>query len=335
MYQHDIRVFGIQDGFQGLAEDGIGELSSFHVSGVLHRGGSMLGCNNSYDPARVWVGNDAAGRPRFESRIDRCLENVRRHELDALVVVGGDGTMGVTMALVERGVRCIGVPKTIDNDVAGNELAFGFLTAAATATEALDRLHSTAESHHRVMVCEVMGRNAGWIALHAGVASGADVILIPEIPFDLDHVCRAVERRRQHGRGFSIIAAAEGAAPVDGGPVVAARDPTAPEPVRLGGIGKVLAGEIERRSGIETRTTVLGHVQRGGPPIAADRVLATQFGHHAIELLKAGKFGRMAVLRRGALCDQPIAEAAGRQRRVAPDDPLITAARALRTCFGD
>jgi 6-phosphofructokinase 1 len=335
MYQHRMRVFGIQDGFQGLAEDGVGELSSFHVSGVLSRGGSILGCNNRYDPSRVFAGHDEHGRPRFEDRIDRCLETMERHRLEALVVVGGDGTMSAAMPLLRRGVPLIGVPKTIDNDVVGTDISFGFLSAAATATDALDRLHSTAESHHRVIVCEVMGRNAGWIALHAGVASGSDVILLPEIPFDIERVCEAVTLRQRHGRGFSIVAAAEGARPAGGSAVVAERDPTAPDPVRLGGVGRVVADAIMAATGIDARTTVLGHIQRGGPPIAADRVLATQFGHHAMELLCAGRFGSMTVRRGGVLTHQPIADAAGRQRCVPIDHPLIQAARSLRTSFGD
>jgi 6-phosphofructokinase 1 len=335
IYQHDIRVFGIEDGFQGLAENRIGELSSFHVSGVLTRGGTILGTNNRYNPARVYVGKDANGEPIYESKIDECITNLRRHHLDALIVIGGDGTMSCAASLVERGVRCVGVPKTIDNDLVGTDITFGFLTAVSTATEALDRLHSTAESHHRVMVCEIMGRNAGWLALHAGIASGSDVILIPEIPFDVDVICNFVQQRSHRGRGFSIIACSEGAREKGGEQVVARIDETSPDPHRLGGIAEQLAEKISNRTDLETRTTVLGHVQRGGTPIASERVLATQLGHHALRLLLNGREGRMVVMRGETLSDADLLAATNRQRLVPLEHPLITAARAVRTCFGD
>jgi 6-phosphofructokinase 1 len=199
----------------------------------------------------------------------------------------------------------------------------------------LDRLHSTAASHHRVMVCELMGRNAGWLTLHAGIGSGSDVILIPEIPFDIDTICRFVKSRTRRGRGFSIVACAEGAHPRDGEPVVAQRIEDSPDPIRLGGIGEQVARAVAERSGIETRTTVLGHVQRGGPPVPADRVLATRFGFHALELLMEGARNRLVVMRDGRITDCDVRDAMGRQRRVPLDDPLIDVGRAVRTCFGD
>jgi 6-phosphofructokinase 1 len=233
-------------------------------------------------------------------------------------------------------VNLVGVPKTIDNDLVGTDITFGFLTAVNTATEALDRLHSTADSHHRVVVCEVMGRNAGWIALFAGVASGSDVILIPEIAFDLDVVAESIDRRmRKGGPGFAIVAVSEGAKPKGGEQVVARVDPTSPDPIRLGGIGQVIAAEIEKRTGVESRTTVLGHVQRGGPPIAADRILATHFGFHAIATLLAGRRGRMVVRQNNVYTDVDLLHSAGKQRLVRADFPLIAAARAIGTCFGD
>ena len=335
IYDHGLRVFGIEDGFQGLAEDRIGELSSAHVSGIMNRGGTILGTNNKYNPMRVCVGKDADDAPRFESRMPQCFESIRRHRLDALVVVGGDGTMSCAAPFVEAGIPCVGVPKTIDNDIVGTDITFGFTTAYSTATDALDRLHSTAASHHRVMVCELMGRNAGWLALHAGVASGSDAILIPEIPFQIESVCRAVENRRRRNRGFSIVVVAEGACPVGGEVCIARHDPTSPDPVRLGGIGEQVAQALAERTGIETRTTVLGHIVRGGSPVPADRVLATQFGHQAMNLLTSGRSGRMAVQRAGELSDVEILHAAHKQRRVPPDHPLIKVARAVRTCFGD
>jgi len=335
IYQYGLRVFGIEDGFLGLIENRISELTSMHVSGILARGGTILGSNNRISPTHYPTGHDDAGAPRIVDATPQCLANIERHRLDAIIVVGGDGTMSCAAPLVEKGVNCIGVPKTIDNDIVGTDITFGFLTAAATATDALDRLHSTAMSHHRVMVCEVMGRNAGWIALHAGVASGADVILIPEIPFDMDVVCEFVLSRMHRGRGFSIVACAEGAKFKGGKATIKKIDPSKPDPILLGGIGAVVSEEIGERTGIETRTTVLGYTQRGGPPVARDRVLATQFGHHAMELLMSGAMGRMVGRSGGELCDVDLRCAANKQRTVPMDDPLIAAARAVRTCFGD
>lgn len=335
IYEHGVRVFGIEDGFLGLIEDRVGELVSLHVSGILTRGGTILGTNNRASPARYYSGKDENGEPRFVDATEQCLETIERHQLDALIVIGGDGTMACAAPLVERGVNCIGVPKTIDNDIIGTDITFGFMTAYTTATLSLDRLHSTAASHHRVMVCELMGRNAGWLTLHAGIASGSDVILLPEIPFDIDHVCDFAARRMNRGRGFSIVACAEGAVPIGGKPVVSRIESRSADPIRLGGIGEKVAEQITERTGIETRTTVLGHVQRGGPPVAADRVLATRFGHTALSLLMEGKRNRMVVSRDGNITDIDILETAGRQRLVPPDHELIEVARAVRTCFGD
>ncbi len=335
VYKHGIRVIGIEDGFLGLVENRIGELTSLHVAGILTRGGTILGTNNRCNPSRFCTGTDAQGKPVFTDVTDRCLSHIEANKLDALIVIGGDGTMSCTAPLMDAGINCIGVPKTIDNDVEGTDVTFGFLTAVATATDALDRLHSTAMSHHRVMVCEVMGRNAGWIALHAGIASGSDVILIPEIAYRLETICRFVEGRMHRSRGFSIVACAEGARAVGGRQVVAQIDPTKPEPIKLGGVGQLLADEIEKHTGIESRTTVLGYIQRSGTPTAADRVLATQLGYRAMELLMTGAKGRMVVVRDGRLGDIELKRVVDRQRLVSPQDPLIDAARAVRTCFGD
>jgi 6-phosphofructokinase 1 len=228
----------------------------------------------------------------------------------------------------------IGVPKTIDNDLVGTEITFGFLTAVATATEALDRLHSTADSHHRVMVCEVMGRNAGWIALTAGVASGSDVILLPEIPFDLRRIADDIDRRMRD-TGFAIVVVAEGARPQSGKQVISRYDPTSHDPIRLGGIGNLVANEIADLTGVETRTTVLGHIQRGGAPIASDRILATNFGFHAMAVLASGKRNRMVVRDNNLFSDIDLFETVGKQRLVPVDHPLIAAARAIGTSFGD
>jgi ATP-dependent phosphofructokinase / diphosphate-dependent phosphofructokinase len=266
---------------------------------------------------------------------DRCLEHVARHALDALIVIGGDGTMTVASHFAARGVRCVGVPKTIDNDLEGTDVTFGFATAAAVAADAIDRIHTTAASHHRAMVVEVMGRNAGWIAVQAGIASGADVILIPEIPFDIQKVCDAVVARSRRGKRSSILCVSEGARPKGGKQVIARIDPTSPDPIRLGGIGQVVGSQIEAATQIETRVTVLGHVQRGGTPLPDDRVLATRFGHAAVELLMRGGVGRLVVLRQGEISDVDLASVAGKQRLVPPDHPLLHAARDLGACFGD
>ncbi len=329
-------VFGIEDGFLGLIEDRIRPLTFDDVSGILTTGGTILGASNKANPARFATGTDAAGDPVFEDVTDRCMANLEKHRLDALVVIGGDGTMAVTLPFVERGVRCVGVPKTIDNDIRGTDISFGFLTASAIATEALDRVHTTAASHHRAMVVEVMGRNSGWIALHAGVASGSDVILIPEIAFDMQAVCRAVEERARGGRNYTVICVSEGATPRGREQFVDRRDPTSPDPIRLGGVAKFISDQVESATGVESRHVVLGHVQRGGGPTAADRVLATQFGHAATTLLMdRAMAGRMIAMRRGEITDIDIAEAASGQRKVPQDHPLVEAARALGTSFGE
>lgn len=335
IWRYGIEVMGIEDGFQGLIENRVRPLTARDVSGILNRGGTILGSNNRANPKRYCTSVHPTKGPIFEDVTQQCLDTVRQHQLDAVIVIGGDGTMACAAPLVELGVNIIGVPKTIDNDIMGTEITFGFLTAVATATDALDRLHSTADSHHRVMVCEVMGRNAGWIALTSGVASGSDIILIPEIPFDLEHICANIRHRMSGGPGFAIVVAAEGARPREGKQVVDRTDPTSPDPIRLGGIGRWVADEIGKRTGVETRSSALGHIQRGGAPIAADRILATHFGYHAIATLMQGKRGRMVVREGNVFGDVDLMHSAGRQRLVPTSHPLIEAARAIGTGFGD
>ena len=335
IHKHGLRVVGIHDGFQGLIEHRVDALSFDDVSGIMTRGGTILGTNNRCNPVAYRDGTNSDGSPRIINAVDRCMETVETNEIDALIVIGGDGTMACTTPLAEAGVRCIGVPKTIDNDIIGTQLTVGFTSALRIGAMALDRLHSTASSHHRVMVCELMGRNAGWLALAAGVASGADVILLPEIPFDIDTVCSFVTSRTDDERGFSIIACGEGARFKDGEQVVARRVEDSPDPVRLGGVGAMVSWEIEQRTGIESRTTVLGHVQRGGEPSATDRTLATLFGTAAVELVMGGATNRMVALSDGVISDAPLSAAAGTQRLVPMDDPLLSSARSVNTCFGD
>ena len=332
--QYGIEVIGIEDGFQGLIEHRVRPLGLKDVSGILTRGGTILGSNNKCNPTRYCTGRKPDGTPIWEDVTEKCLTTIARERLDGLIVIGGDGTMACAAPIAAAGINVIGVPKTIDNDLVGTEITFGFLTAVATATDALDRLHSTADSHHRVMVCEVMGRNAGWIALTSGVASGSDVILLPEVPFDLRQIADDIDRRMR-GPGFAIVVVAEGARPKFGEQVVGRYDPTSHDPIRFGGIGNLVATEIADLTGIETRTTVLGHTQRGGAPIAADRILATNFGFHAMAVLASGKRNRMVVRENNIFSDIDIFEIVGKQRLVPIDHPLISAARAIGTSFGD
>ncbi|MGP1347890.1 MAG: 6-phosphofructokinase [Phycisphaerales bacterium] len=335
IFDHGWEVFGIRDGYLGLIEDRVRALSADDVSGILTVGGTILGTSNKANPARYCTGMDADGEPVWADVTDRCLATIERHGLDAIVAIGGDGTMAGAMPFVEAGVNVVGVPKTIDNDIPGTEISFGYLTAVDICTEALDRLHTTAASHSRVMIAEVMGRNAGWIALAAGIAGGADVILLPELPFDLGAIAEMVAHRARIGRSFTMVCVAEGARAADGERVVARRDESSPDPVRLGGIGHWLAGELERVAGAECRAAVLGHVQRGGSPCAADRVLATEFGHRATGLLSEGARNRMVVRRGGVVTDADLREVgAGGQRTVPLDHPLIAAARSVGTSFG-
>ena len=335
MLQYGIEVVGIEDGFLGLVENRVRPLSFRDVSGILTRGGTILGSNNRCNPRRFATGKNADGSPIFSDVTAVCIETIRTHALDALIVIGGDGTMAAATAFVHAGINIIGIPKTIDNDLVGTEISFGFLTAVATATEALDRLHSTADSHHRVMVCEVMGRNAGWIALTAGVASGSDMILIPEIPFDEEEIAGYINRRMEGGPGFAIVVVAEGATPLGGQQVIARIDPTSPDPIRLGGIGQHVADSIAARTTADVRTTVLGHIVRGGTPTAPDRILATNFGYHAIRILMEGARGRLVVRQNNSFGDIELLQSAGQQRRVPFDSALIAAARAIGTSFGD
>lgn len=330
-----IEVVGICDGFLGLIEDRTRALREAEVAAILAFGGTILGSSNKADPARFAVGKNPDGSPILQDVTDKCLATFARHKLDVLVVIGGDGTMTTADRLAARGVPCLGVPKTIDNDLVGTDLTFGFLTAVATATDALDRVHTTAASHHRIIAVEVMGRNAGWIALHSGVATAADVILIPEVPFSLEKIARTIRERAAHGRHYSIVCVAEGAKPAGGEQIVARRDPTSPDPIRLGGIAKFVADRLEDLTGMESRHVVLGHVLRGGPPVAADRVLATQFGWHAMNLLRERRFNRMVTMRGLELSDVGITEPAGKQRTVPAEHHLMAAARAVGAYFGD
>ncbi|MCE5277493.1 MAG: ATP-dependent 6-phosphofructokinase [Planctomycetaceae bacterium] len=329
-----LEVVGIRDGYLGLIEGHMQPLTWRDVSGILTLGGTILGSSNKANPAKYAVPDGQGGWDIRDVR-EQVVRNAAEAGLDALVIIGGDGTMSGAAELVERGVRCVGVPKTIDNDLWATEVTFGHDTAVTTAAEALDKVHTTASSHHRVMVVEIMGRYAGWLALHAGIAGGADVILIPEIPFDLDKICAHCQSRRRGGRGFTIIAAGEGAIPIGGQQFVESIVEDSPDPIRLGGVAKYVADEIERRSGLDSRAIVLGHVQRGGTPTPYDRVLATRFGYHAFRLLQTGQFGRVVVMQQGQITSVPIVDVANKVRTVPLDSDLIATARAVSTHFGD
>ena len=330
--QCNIEVVGIEDGYLGLIEGRLRRLEAADVTGILTQGGTILGACNKANPAAYAVRED--DRWVLRDVRDEAARRCHDEGLDCVFVIGGDGTMSGAMSLIERGVSIVGVPKTIDNDLWATDVTFGHDTAVTTAAEALDKVHTTASSHHRVLVVELMGRYAGWLALGAGVASGADVILIPEIPFDLDAIAAKCVARSRVGKRFTVIAAGEGAVPAGGSQFVDRVDATSPDPVRLGGVGKFVADRVEAATGIESRTIVLGHVQRGGTPTPRDRLLGTVFGHHAFELARAGQFGRLVVQREGRTESVPIADVAGRVRTVPLDHELIRAARAIGTSFG-
>ena len=331
--EYDMDVIGYKDGYHGLVMDKFFRLRNDDVSGILSRGGTILGTSNTHDPFR-WAETNR-GKLVYHDHSGKAAASYRRNRLAGLVIIGGDGTMASAGKLAAMGLNIIGVPKTIDNDLAGTDRTFGFDTAVQTASEAIDKLRDTAQSHHRVMVVEVMGRYAGWLALNSGVAGGADVILIPEIPYDLGKVGEALQSRSRRGKRFSILVVAEGAKPLGGAMVVARTEAASPDPVRLGGIGQAVARRIEELHGLETRVTVLGHLQRGGTPLATDRVLCTRFGVKAAELTAARLFGQMVALRGNDLVSVPLKQVAGKLSTVPTDHPLIAAARAVGTCFGD
>lgn len=290
-------VIGIKNGWKGLIENDTTRLDINAVSGILPKGGTILGTSrtNPY---------------KNEGDLKKLKENFKKLGLDSLVAVGGEDTLGVAAKLIKDGIEnIVGVPKTIDNDLSATDYTFGFDTALNIATECIDRLHTTAESHHRIIVVEVMGRHAGWIAIESGIAGGADVILIPEIPIDIDEVCATIKRRHSRGKTFSIVVVAEGAHFKDGSSVLQEQKLDSFGHVRLGGIGEILANEIEKKTGYETRVSVLGHIQRGGTPTAFDRVLGTRLGVKAVELIKNKKFGRMVALSGIKIIDVPIEDA--------------------------
>ena len=331
--EHGWRVIGVEDGFDGLVgEPRWRELTLDSVRGILPRGGTILGTSNRGNPFAYPV--DENGATRLVDVSTEVVANFHRLGADALIAVGGDGTLKIALTLQAMGIPMVGVPKTIDNDLRGTDVTFGYNTAVGIVTEALDRLHTTAESHHRVMVVEVMGRDAGWIALESGLAGSADVILIPEIPFDLCTVCDAIRQRKARGSKFSIVVAAEGAFPAEGQKIVQRTESENRGVERLGGIGAFVADEIARRMQVETRVVVLGHVQRGGTPSPFDRILGSRFGIKAVELIEQGRYGRMVSLQGRHVFDVDIADAVDSLNRVAPDGDLVRSAESLGITLG-
>ena len=324
------QCLGVRRGFAGLlGEDLLVTLGASAVRGITHLGGTILGTTNRGDPFK-WREQRPDGAWSERDRSDEVVTAFRAFELDALVLIGGDGSLAIARLLMAKGMPIVGVPKTIDNDVGGTVATFGFDTAVATATDAIDKLHSTAESHERVMVVEVMGRNAGFIAVHSGVAGTADVILIPEIPFDMARVCDKIRQREAQGRRFSIVVVAEGAVPKGG-----TESYLDPEHRRLGGIAEKVAGAIEQLTGKETRALVLGHLQRGGSPTTFDRLLGLRFGAAAVRLVAQRKFGMMVALRPPDIVAVPIDEVLSSPKRVPLDSDVIATAREIGISFGD
>lgn len=332
IHRHGMEVVGFLDGFEGLIEKRFLFLDHARVSGILTMGGTILGTSNRANPFKRLVIDEGAVKEADAS--DDCLQLYGDLRLEALICVGGDGTMAIADRLSRKGARIVGVPKTIDKDVMETETTFGFDSARAVATDAIDKLHTTAQSHHRVMVVEVMGRNAGWLALESGIAGGGDVVVIPEIPFDIEAIIGAVRKRSLYGKRFSIVVVAEGAKSVGGEQVFQHSPGGGVQQPRLGGVGRLIAEQIEKHPEMECRVTILGHLQRGGPPTPCDRLLATQFAVKAVELAANQQFNHMVAQKGGRLVPVPLERVAGKQRRVPLDSPLIEAALALGMHLG-
>ncbi|MDP4092485.1 MAG: 6-phosphofructokinase [Bacillota bacterium] len=331
--KYGYEVIGFKDGYRGLVMNDFVEFKPGDVSGILDKGGTILGSSNRDNPFKFKV--VVNGKEEYKDMSDVVVNNIALHGIDCMVLIGGDGTLTSARDFARKGVNVVGVPKTIDNDLFATDVTFGFMTAVDTATEAIDKLHSTAESHHRVMILEVMGRYAGWIALESGIAGGADVIILPEIPYDINKVTEKIIERKNSGKSFSIVVVSEGAKPVGGDIVVSKVVKDSPDPIRLGGIGNKLGDEIERLAGIETRVTVLGHLQRGGRPDPYDRILSSRYGVAAVDLVNQGKFGRMVALQGNAITSVTLEEAVGKLKTVPADSELISIAKSIGVSFGN
>ena len=327
-------VIGYKFGYRGLYNNDFIPLTLDSVSGILHKGGTILYSSNKDNLFDYQVEENGVLVKKDVS--DVAVENLKKEGVDVLVVIGGDGTLTSARDFSRKGINVIGVPKTIDNDLASTDVTFGFNTAIDVVTEALDRLHTTAESHHRVMICEVMGRNAGWIALESGIAGSADVILLPEIPYDLEKIIAKVEERKKQGKLFTIIVVSEGAKPKDGEVVVAKIVSDSPDPIRLGGIGNKLANDLEKKLENEVRCTVLGHIQRGGITSTYDRILSTRYGVAAAELINEGNFGQMVCLKGDTIGSDSLENVIGKKNKLVDvDGELVKVARKIGISLGD
>lgn len=332
---YGMEVIGYKFGYRGLYKNDFVPLTLDSVSGILNRGGTILYSSNKDNLFDYQVEEDGVIVKKDVS--DIAVENLKKEGVDVLIVIGGDGTLTSARDFSRKGIKVIGVPKTIDNDLASTDVTFGFNTAIDVVTEALDRLHTTAESHHRIMLCEVMGRNAGWIALEAGIAGSADVILIPEIPYDINKIAEKVKEREAEGKNFTIVVVAEGAKPKNGEVVVSKIVKDSPDPIRLGGIGNKLAEDLETLIvDHEVRCTVLGHIQRGGNTSTYDRILSTRYGVAAVELIREGKFGHMVCLKGDTISSDTLENVIGQQTKlVNPEGELVQIAKKIGTTFAE
>ena len=331
--EYGIQVVGVPDGFKGLLENKFVPLDIYNTTGIFSKGGTVLGSSNVDTPFSVPI---AKGQEKsYEDRSDEVVAHLKAERVDAMIVVGGDGTQAIAHAMAKKGVKIVGIPKTIDNDLNGTEFTIGFFTAVATAVDALDKLHTTAESHHRVMVVELMGRNAGWISLFAGLGGDADVILIPEIPYEIEKVAAFLNDLHHSRKRYSIVVVAEGAKPIGGEVTINRVIENSPEKIRLGGVGTRIAHELESLTGRETRAIALGHLLRGGSPEAFDRILASRFGVAAVKAVVEEKFDTMVAYRNDNTELVPLETGAGKNRFINPDSPFLQAARSRGIHFGD
>jgi 6-phosphofructokinase 1 len=333
IYEKGMEVIGIEDGYHGVVNDRYRKLEYSDVSGILTLGGTILGTSKIANPYRYAVRN--GDKLEFKDLSNVAVQNIKELDLTCLVCIGGDGTLGIAYRLFKDGIPIVGIPKTIDNDLRGTDITFGFDSAVSIAAEGIDRIHTTAESLHRIMIVEVMGHKAGWIALYSGVAGGGDIILIPEIPYDMNIIAEKVKERNKKGKRFSIVVIAEGAKPEGGDIVIQRFVKESSDPIRLGGIGFVLGEQIEKITGLETRTVVMGHLLRGGSPTPFDRILATGLGTKAVDMIDDRKFGYMVGVKRNSLANVPLKDVTKGPKTVPLNHPMIKAARSLGTCFGD
>lgn len=325
--QHNATVFGFYDGWEGVIENRYDALEYEEISGILTLGGTILGTSNKANPLKYYKRNN-------ENVVADCVKHYQDLQLDGIIALGGDGTMSISYELMKAGINVVGCPKTIDNDLMGTDITFGFDTAVSIATEALDRIQTTAQSHHRILIVETMGRYAGWIALHAGVASGSDIVLIPEIPYNVEKIVDFCLEREARGQRYTLICVAEGAKPIDGEITVKQTVLESHDPIRLGGVANALAKQLEGKVPSEIRTTILGHVQRGGTPTAFDRVLSTRFGVAAAEQAAARNWGVMVALQSDQMVQIKLNEVAHVQRLVTADAPLLKTAKNIGISFG-